>query len=101
MPLSGFVVSLRDGRVLSQGSAQEVIANDDVVAAELNMHESETSSDSPSGDDQQATVSGGKEVTDRQPKGMLIANEELDSGRIGISACKCRNNSTCFGRLTQ
>ena len=78
-PLADFMVSLRDGQVLQQGTVKEVLKHDPVVSAEL-REEKEVLKKV---DEEVDLPPGAMPPTAAQSDGKLIVAEEVALGHVG------------------
>ena len=78
-PLADFMVSLRDGQVLQQGTVKEVLKRDPIVSAEL-REEKEVLKKV---DEEVDLPPGAMPPTAAHSDGKLIVAEEVALGRVG------------------
>jgi ABC-type glutathione transport system ATPase component len=84
-PLADFMVSLRDGQVLQQGTVKEVLKRDPIVLAEL-REEKEVLKKV---DEEIDLPPGAMEQTADQSDGKLIVAEEVALGHVGWAPSLC------------
>ncbi|THV04763.1 P-loop containing nucleoside triphosphate hydrolase protein [Dendrothele bispora CBS 962.96] len=80
-PIAGFVVSLRGGRIVSQGSVSDALFRDEALAAEVKIEEQELKL-------AEEQVDAEEDSPDKKLDGKLIVAEEVELGRLGWSAVK-------------
>ena len=83
-PIADFVVALgNDGRIISQGSLDKALKEDDQLFEELKAEVDEMAKA-----EQEVDASGKDEETLRPGDGKLIVAEEIGEGRVGWKARK-------------
>lgn len=87
-PLADFVISVRDGRIVSQGSVRDVLTQDKILAEEvkheeeaLELDENEEAVDPDSVDPAEAVAAV------KAKDGKLVVAEEVAVGRVSQRAC--------------
>lgn len=80
-PIANFVVSMKNGRVFSRGSASHVLAEDSSMASEAKVDQEAIEKAEDELDAQPA-------ADEIKPTGKLIVAEEIEVGHIGWPACK-------------
>lgn len=82
-PLADFVVSVKDGKILSRGSLDAALQKDQTLLDEAQEKTAEHQED-----DKEPETTGNHEPGDMLPsnKGKLILDEELQLGRVTSSA---------------
>ena len=80
-PIADFVVSIKNGRVFSEGSISQVTAKDPLLAVEFKEEEQALAKAEEEIDSPQPTPDKAKSV------GKLIVAEEIEQGRVRWAAC--------------
>lgn len=90
-PIADFIVSLRDGKVFSQGSLASTLGKDTKLATDTQQEITRIL---------EAEELDGVPLEDkaRASKGKLILDEEISEGHVGWSASKCC--SRCLSTYT-
>ncbi|KAK0458994.1 uncharacterized protein EV420DRAFT_1541764 [Desarmillaria tabescens] len=88
-PIAQFVVSLKDGRVASQGSLSSALSHDRVLAKEAQQDEEALHKVDEEIDAEDAEEdAGGDPVKDKKSDGKLIVAEEIQEGHISWPSLK-------------
>lgn len=82
-PLADFVISVRDGRIVSQGSVHEILAQDKALAEVVKHEEEALESD----DNEEVTAADSQNSTAATKDGKLVVTEEVAVGRVSWKAC--------------
>ena len=80
--IADFVVALKDGTVVSQGTLLNVLAQDTSLLADATSAEKQFDADEP------AKGESGQVIT-KDADGKLVVEEEVSEGHVGWSACEC------------
>lgn len=87
-PLADFVISLRDGHIVSQGTISDALTKDQQLAEDFKLEEEVIELEDD--DEDEASASGGSVSTSAKKeaaKGKLVVAEEIAIGRISWKAC--------------
>ncbi|KAF9029722.1 hypothetical protein BDZ89DRAFT_1065204 [Hymenopellis radicata] len=84
-PIADFVVSIKDGRIVSQGSLSEALKSDETLQEETKVEE-EIIAKADQEVDEDSSSPTHNEDSAKKPSGQLIIAEEIDEGHVSWSA---------------
>ncbi|THV06409.1 P-loop containing nucleoside triphosphate hydrolase protein [Dendrothele bispora CBS 962.96] len=82
-PIAGFVVSMKEGRVVSQGSVSDALVQNRALVDELHSSEKKLAES-----DEQADNDSETPTEIKKPSGKLIAEEDVEIGHVAWSSIK-------------
>lgn len=80
-PIADFVVSLRDGHIVNQGSVSDVLKQDQLLSEEFKHDEAALELD------EAEEAAAGGESTEEPREGKLVVTEEVAVGHVSWAAC--------------